>query len=97
MSTCLSILNDGVSPKDLNQTFIVLIPKKKNTEQSSNFRPISLCNVVFKIITKAITNRIKRFLTLIIDPCLSVFVLGRLITDNALIAFEIFHAMNLNK
>lgn len=93
----LNVLNNGASPATLNHTFIALIPKFKHPRTPTEFRPISLCNVSFKIITKTIVNRLKRFLPLIIDPSQSAFVPGRLITDNALLAYEVFHYMKHNK
>lgn len=62
----LKILNDNMSPESLNQTFIVLIPKCKNPISPKDFRPISLCNVVLKIVTKTIANRVKHILYLML-------------------------------
>lgn len=92
-SVALEVLNNGKSPEDINKTFLVLIPKCKNPTTPKDFRPISLCNVLVKIVTKAIANRLKRVLPKIIDEEQSAFIQGRLITDNALIAMEFFHWM----
>ncbi|KAK9666078.1 hypothetical protein RND81_14G158900 [Saponaria officinalis] len=66
----------------INKTHIVMIPKIANAQTMKDFRPISLCNVVMK-----------SMLDDIISPEQSAFVPGRIIADNALIAFEIFHFM----
>jgi hypothetical protein len=60
--TALNILNNGGSPETLNNTYICLIPKNKNPTTPADFRPIALCNVILKIITKTIANRIKNIL-----------------------------------
>lgn len=90
-SLVLSVLNEGKSPESINRTFIALIPKCKNPNSPKQFRPISLCNVVMKLVTKVIANRLKPLLPEIVDEEQSAFVQGRLITDNALIAMECFH------
>ncbi|GAU51221.1 hypothetical protein TSUD_412270 [Trifolium subterraneum] len=87
----LQVLNHGGNPQPYNTTHICLIPKINKPIYPSDFRPISLCNVTLKIITKAIENRIKTILPTIISPNQSAFVPGRLITDNTIIANEIFH------
>ena len=63
----------------INNTLIVLIPKIDKPEFTSQFRPIALCNVIYKIITKVIVNRIKPFLNEIISPYQSSFIPGRTI------------------
>ena len=58
----LDFLNNGNMLPEINHTNIVLIPKVKNPEKMSDFRPISLCNVIYKIISKVLGNRLKRVL-----------------------------------
>ncbi|KAL0284843.1 UNVERIFIED_CONTAM: hypothetical protein Scaly_2755800 [Sesamum calycinum] len=72
----------------------VLVPKCKHPEVLSQFMPISLCNVVYKIASKAIANRLKPILDKIISPSQSSFVPGWLISDNILLAFELNHFLN---
>lgn len=89
----LNFLNSGSLPNPLNHTFITLIPKTKNPERVSEFRPISLCNVLYKIFSKVVANRMKRVLPHIISEHQSAFLKVRLITDNILAAFETLHYM----
>ncbi|XP_058774462.1 uncharacterized protein LOC131648749 [Vicia villosa] len=93
----LDILNNNGDPAYKNNTFITLIPKKKNPATPMDFRPINLCNVIMKTVTKAIANRLKVFLPEVISEEQSSFIRGRLITDNALIAMECFHWMKHKK
>jgi hypothetical protein len=90
----LQFLNNGQFDKEINATNIALVPKKKNPSCVTDFRPISLCNVVYKLIAKVLANRFKRVLGEIISPNQSAFIPGRLITDNVLIAFEALHTMD---
>ncbi len=89
----LSCLRDGSLLKKINHTNICLIPKVQNPETVKEFRPISLCNVLYKIIAKVLANRLKKILPQIISESQSAFVPGRLISDNILIAFETLHHM----
>lgn len=93
----LDILNNRKSPQSINHTHIVLIPKVKNPKTPKDFRRISLSNVIARILTKTIANRLKPLLPSAISESQSVFVPGRLIIDNAMTAFEVFHTMKQKK
>ena len=78
----------GIIPNSINTTFISLIPKIQNSKKVSDFRPISLCNVFYKLITKVLVNCMKLFLPYAVFDSQSAFLSGHLITDNVLVAFE---------
>ena len=86
----------GNMPANINHTAIVLIPKVDQPSNLREFRPISLCTVLYKVIAKCLANRLRPFLSDIISVNQSAFVPGRLITDNALVAFECFHFIEHN-
>ena len=90
---CLSCLNDGVIPEELNTTHIVLIFKKPKPERIFDLRPISLCNFIYKIIAKIMANRLKFVLPTVISKIKSAFVLRRLFLDNIMLAYEVNHYM----
>jgi hypothetical protein len=92
-----SILRLGYMLHKINYTHIALVPKMKNPERITDSRPISLCNVIYKIVSKILANRLKKILPYVISESQSVFVLGRLITDNVLVAFELMHSMSLKR
>lgn len=83
-----SILHNYSCPGNVNCTNIALIPKVKSPTIVSEFRPISLCNVLYKIASKAIVLRLKQFLSCIVTENQSAFVPGRMISDNSLIALD---------
>ena len=96
-ATVLDFLNHGMSPPNFNETHIVLILKIKEPKIVSDYRPISLCNVTYKIASKAIANRLKKVLPSIISETQSTFVHRRLITDNVLVTFETMHHISQKK
>lgn len=77
----------------LNNTVIALIPKVPQPTTIKEFRPISLCSVVYKLVTKILSSRIKHLMPLLILPYQSSFIQGRSITDNIIIAQEVIHSM----
>ncbi|GAU22005.1 hypothetical protein TSUD_111440, partial [Trifolium subterraneum] len=86
-------LERGYFPTSLNETNICLIPKCDNPTSMKDLRPISLCNVLYKMISKVLANRLKCCLDKCVSQEQSAFVEGRSILDNALIATEVIHAL----
>lgn len=82
---------------ELNATNIILIPKKKNPTVVGELRPIALCNVLMKIITKVMANRIKGLLDTVVSETQSAFIPGRLISDNVMVAYEVMHYLKGKK
>lgn len=97
MQEVLDVLNGGPMPEGWNETTIVLIPKVNNPEQVKDLGPISLCNVLYKLVAKVLANRLKQILPEIISPAQSAFVPGCLITHNILLAYELSHYMRTRR
>ncbi|XP_010474601.1 PREDICTED: uncharacterized protein LOC104754160 [Camelina sativa] len=91
-----TFFQSGKLEKDINRTNICLIPKKLKAVKLAEFRPISLSNVVYKIISKVMAKRLTSLLPDIISETQAAFIKGRLITDNILIAHELLHALSSN-
>jgi hypothetical protein len=91
--TVLNFLNYGFFDNSLNETHIVLILKMNSSVSVTDFWPISLCNVLYKIIAKVLANRMKTILPNIVSQNQSAFIPGRHITDNIIVAFKAFHSM----
>ena len=92
--TCmvLNVLNSNMSMVEINRTNIALVPKTNNPTKMTKFRPISLCNFIYKLILKVLANRLKAILPQIISENQSAFLSERLITDNVL---ELMHYLVL--
>lgn len=81
-------------PEYLNKTHLVLIPKIQGPETLGNYRPISLCNTTYKLVSKIIVNRIRPVLGDLISPVQTAFIPGRRGTDNAIIVQELIHLIS---
>ena len=81
----------------LNATFISLTPKEEDTSSPDKFRPIALCNVIYKFISKFIANRLKPLLPLLVSPDQSGYVEGRKILDGIIHTHEIIHSLKHTK
>jgi len=84
-----SFFEFGFLPKGVNSTILALIPKKDEAIRFKDYRPISCCNVLYKIISKLLANRLKRVLPKFISPSQSAFVRDRLLMENVLLASEL--------
>ena len=89
--TVLDFLNLGIVLDNFFETHIVLIPKVQNPKKITQYRPISLRNVISHLVSKVIANHLKCILPYIISENQSAFMSNRLITDNVLVAFETMH------
>jgi hypothetical protein len=85
----------GIIPPHLNDTQISLVPKKLVSHLPSDFRPISLCNLVYKIIAKSLVNILKQHMPNYIHPSQQAFIEGRRISNNIIVAQEIAHSFSL--
>ncbi|KAG7595163.1 Endonuclease/exonuclease/phosphatase superfamily [Arabidopsis thaliana x Arabidopsis arenosa] len=80
--------------KQWNATTLVLIPKSPNASCTSDFRPISCMNTMYKVIARLLTSRLQKLLSCVISPFQSAFLPGRLLAENVLLATEMVHGYN---
>jgi len=81
----------------VNATFIALIPMVDQPNKPDKYKPIALCNIIYKIVSKIIASRLKLLLPLIISPEQSGYVEGRQITDGIILTHEIIHSLKISK
>lgn len=89
-----NFFNSGFLPKLVNNTDIVLIPKTNHLDTIRNLRPISLCNIRYKIITKLLVHKFRPLLCSLISPFQSSFLPGRRISDNIVVTQGILEYMH---
>ena len=95
----LSFFQFGRILRELNHTSVSLIPKVQNPASLNEYRPISCCKVLYKVISKILANRLKGVLPSLIDPSQAAFVPGRHLSDNILIAQDLvwnYHRRDLS-
>lgn len=97
VSEIQGFFSSGVWPRSLNDTHIRLIPKNTGAKTVADYRPIALCNVYYKIVSKLLANRFKQILLDLVFENQSAFVQGRAITDNILISHEVLHFLKTSK
>lgn len=91
------IFGDKAIPESINETLIAMIPKTSYLFSITQFRPISLCNTVYKIVTKLIANRLRSFLPSRISPNQNSFLPGKGTETNVIMVNETLHSMRKRK
>ena len=84
-----SVFKYGFLPKEVNSTILVLVPKKVDSMEMKDYRPIACCNVLYKVVSKILANRLKKILPSVITKNKSAFIKGRLLMENVLLASEL--------
>ncbi|XP_021971338.1 uncharacterized protein LOC110866498 [Helianthus annuus] len=93
----LDFFSNGQILKQINHTILALVPKVETPNTVLDYRPISCCNVLYKCISKIITDRIKRGLGYLVNINQSAFVPGRKISDNILLTQELMHNYHVDR
>ncbi|GJU52788.1 uncharacterized protein Tco_1226502 [Tanacetum coccineum] len=89
--------SNGHILREINHTIIALLSKVTTPSKINDYRPISCCNVIYKCVSKIITNRIKNGLDDVVSVNQSAFIPGRSISDNILLTQELMHNYHLNR
>lgn len=87
------VFADPMCIEKVNQTLLALIPKTKKQKTFKELRPISLCNVIYKVVTKIIANCLKKYLGELISPNQCSFIPSRHSNDNIILTQDVIHSM----
>ncbi|WZZ44961.1 hypothetical protein YC2023_041220 [Brassica napus] len=87
----------GFLPPSSNATILTLVPKRIGASTITNYRPISCCNTLYKVISKLLVKRLKPILPTLILPNQTAFVQGRLLVENTILASEIIHGYHKDR
>lgn len=91
------VFEDGDIPEEAAEAILVLIPKGTRPSNIRDFRPLSLCNVAYKLTSKVIVSRLRSLMQELVSPCQASFVPGRQGLDNAVICQEYAHSFRSTK
>ena len=91
-----SFFQCGFLPTGVNATILALIPKKNPDHTMKDIRPIACCNLMYKVISKLLSNRLKNILPYAIEPNQCAFIKGRILLENVCLAYELFKGYHLD-
>lgn len=94
---CKRSVRRGTISEEMNKVAIFLLPKIEETKSLSKFRPIALCNVLIKIISKVLASRLQSVMHKLTEKFQSSFISGRLTTNNIITAQESIHILQQRK
>jgi hypothetical protein len=92
-----SFFRSGKILKEVNNSLLVLIPKNNCSSSVNHYKPISLCNTVYKAISKIMVSKLRPLLERLVSPCQSAFIPGRWIAENQLIVHELLNSFKKRK
>lgn len=90
-----SFFSTGVMPSYIAKSNLVLIPKIQDPVGVNDFRPVSVCNVIYKVISKLLASRLKPYISRVVSSTQSAFVPGREISENVILLREVLHSFNM--
>lgn len=89
INSVISFFKSSLLPSSTNSTILTLLPKFPGATIIKDYRPISCCNTLYKVISKLLVHRLKPLLPFIILPNQTAFIKGRLLLENCLLASEL--------